>query len=183
MLIGVDALNHVEGFQLVNRWIGKLIVSPEGVVGTVVSLQPSSLLPPPLAPCSRHRGWLKFADVGTKVIPSMLTAALGVVKVKRLLEVSGHQRVMHGSRPRDGSSPVVKVRASRPGLSAATDMKRVCSHSARLCLSVFYPRGIRTRHVVYSALPGFARLPHVLTEIDFWGKDQIWTWIFIRCVS
>lgn len=71
---------------------------------------------------SRHRGRVKFADVGTKVVPSMLTAALGVVKVKRLLEVSGHQRVMHGSGPRDGSSPVVKVRARCPGPAAATDM-------------------------------------------------------------
>lgn len=45
----------------------------------------------------------------------MLTIAQGVVKVKRLLEVGGHQRVMHGSQPRDGSSPVVKVRARCPG--------------------------------------------------------------------
>lgn len=61
----------------------------------------------------------------------MLTAALGVVKVKRLLEVSGHQRVMHGSRPRDGSSPVVKVRAKCPGPGTATDMKCVCVHIRR----------------------------------------------------
>lgn len=78
--------------------------------------------PPPPALPSRRRGGVKFADVGTKVIPSMLTVAQGVVKVKRLLEVSGHQRVMHGSRPRDGTSPVVKVRARCPGLSTATDM-------------------------------------------------------------
>lgn len=60
----------------------------------------------------------------------MLTIAQGVVKVKRLLEVSGHQRVMHGSRPRNGSSPVVKVRARCPGLGTATDMRSVCSHEA-----------------------------------------------------
>lgn len=95
------------------------IVGPKGVVGTVVSC---------LALLSGHRGGVKFADVRTKVIPSMLTVALGVVKVKRLLEVSGHQRVMHGSRPRDGSSPVVKVRARCPGLCTAMDMKSVCSH-------------------------------------------------------
>lgn len=73
------------------------------------------------------RGGVKFADVGTKVIPSMLTIAQGVVKVKRLLEVSGHQRMMHGSWPRDGSSPMAKVKAmSRPG--TATYMKSLCSH-------------------------------------------------------
>lgn len=45
----------------------------------------------------------------------MLTIAQGVVKVKRLLEVSGHQRMMHGSRPTDGSFPMVKVKARCPG--------------------------------------------------------------------
>ena len=100
-------------------------MGPDGVVGTVVNCVSP---PPPLTLPSRRRGGVKFADVGTKVIPSMLTAALGVVKVKRLLEVSGHQRVMHGSRPRDGSSPVVKVRARCPGPGTDADMKCVCSH-------------------------------------------------------
>ena len=99
-----------------NSWL-------KGGYSTVVHCKPHLPLHSPA-----DRGGVKFADVGTKVIPSMLTIAQGVVKVKRLLEVSGHQRVMHGSRPGDGSSPMVKVRARCPGLGAATDMKCLCSH-------------------------------------------------------
>lgn len=36
--------------------------------------------PPPLSLPNRHRGGVKFADVGTKVIPSMLTTAQRAVK-------------------------------------------------------------------------------------------------------
>lgn len=60
--------------------------------------------------------------LGKKVVPSMLTAALGVVKVKTTVggQWSG-EREMHGSLPRDGSPPVVKVRARCPGLGMDTD--------------------------------------------------------------
>lgn len=106
------------------------------------ALSPALLFFPPrsLARTTPRRS-KSCADVGTKVAPSALTAALGVVKAKRLLEVSGHQGVMHGSQPGDGSSSVVKVRAAgRPGRCAQADMScvsvclcvcvGVCSHEA-----------------------------------------------------
>ena len=79
---------------------------------------------------------------------------------------------MHGSQPRDGSSPVVKVRARCPGPGTAADMKRVCVH---IWPSGFSPRGHQTRHVVCCQVisDGPASIPHGLTEIDCDGRDQI----------
>lgn len=103
------------------------------------ALSPTLLSPPPPRSLARttQRRSKSCADVGTKVAPSAPTAALGVVKAKRLLEVSGHQGVMHGSQPGDGSSPAVKVRAAgRPGRCAQADMLCV-SVCLRVCLGVW----------------------------------------------
>lgn len=143
LFIGVAALTHT-----VSRWIWRWTVGPESRDGRS-QLSPPSLPPshppcfPPPTPPSRslarttQRRSKSCADVGTKVAPSAPTAALGVVKAKRLLEVSGHQGVMHGSQPGDGSSPAVKVRAAgRPGRCAQADALCV-SVCLRVCRGVW----------------------------------------------
>lgn len=55
-------------------------------------------------------------------MPSMLTAALGVVKVKRLLEVSGHQRVMHAAQRWLFSSGQGQSQMSWPGYRSRHDV-------------------------------------------------------------
>lgn len=155
MLIEAAALNLVERFQLANRWIWKLIAGLERLFPTVDNAFP---------PHNWHKGGLKFADVGTKVIPSMLTAVLGVVKEKQRLEVSGHQRVMHGSRPRHGSSQWSR---SEPDVQA-----RVQQRTWRVCVQ------IRLHCLVF--LPSWPKDPtdHVQCFVKVLSKDQpSSTWI------